>query len=57
MIFCNVHNRNVHIKNSVSHHTKPFSVAKSDCSCNVSKPVIFKSSHVKQLNVSKSMSC
>ena len=43
MSFCNVRNRNVHIVNSVSHHTKPFSVGKSDCSRNVSKPVIHKS--------------
>ena len=43
MSSCNVRNRNVHIVNSVSHHTKPFSVGKSDCSRNVSKPVIHKS--------------
>ena len=36
----NVHNRNVHIVNSISHHTKPLSVGKSDCSLDVSKPVI-----------------
>ena len=36
----NVRNRNVHIVNSISHHTKPLSVGKSDCSGNVSKPVI-----------------
>ena len=43
MSSCNVRNRNVHIVNSVSHHTKPFSVGKSDCSRNVSKPLIHKS--------------
>ena len=36
---CNVRNRNVQIVNSISHHTKPLSVGKFDCSCNVSKPV------------------
>ena len=51
-----VRNRNVHIVNSISHHTKPLSVGKSDCSRNVSKPVICKFLHVKPLNVSKSMS-
>ena len=40
MSSCNVRNRNVHIVNSVGHHTKPLSAGKSDCSCNVSKPVI-----------------
>ena len=53
---CNVRNRNVHIVNSISHHTKPLSVGKSDCSRNVSKPFICKSLHVKPLKVSKSMS-
>ena len=41
----NVRNRNVCVVNSISHHTKPLSVGKSDCSCNVSKPVICKSSN------------
>ena len=27
-------------RNSISRHTKPLSVGKSDCSCNVSKPVV-----------------
>ena len=40
MSSCNVRNRNVHIVNSINHHTKPLSVGKSDCSHNVSKPVI-----------------
>ena len=48
--------RNVHIVNSISRHTKPLSVAKSDCSRNVRKPVICKSLQVKPLNVSKSIS-
>ena len=56
MSSCNVRNRNDHIVNSVSHHTKPLSVGKSDCSRNVSKPVICKSLHVKSLKVSKSRS-
>ena len=56
MSSCNVRNQNVHIVNSISHHTKPLSVSKSDCSHNVSKPVICKSLHVKPLKVSKSMS-
>ena len=56
MSSCNVRNRNVHIVNSISRHTKPLSVGKSDCSRNVRKPVICKSLHVKSLNVSKSMS-
>ena len=55
MSSCNVRNRNVHIVNSVSHHTKPFSVnsvshhtkpfsvGKIWFSRNVSKPVIHKS--------------
>ena len=42
---CNVCGRNVHTVNSTSHHTKPLSVGKSDCFCNVSKPVICKSSN------------
>ena len=40
MSSCNVPNQNVHIVNSISHHTKPLSVGKSDCLCNVSKSVI-----------------
>ena len=32
MSSCNVRNRNVHIVNSISHHTKTLSVGKSDCS-------------------------
>ena len=55
MSSCNIRNRNVQFINSIS-HTKPLSVGKSDCSHNVSKPVICKSSHVKPLKVSKSMS-
>ena len=43
--FCNVRNRNVNIINSVSHHTELLGISKSDCSCNVSKPVICKSSN------------
>ena len=46
MSSCNVCNQNVHIVNSISHHTKPLSVGKSDCSCNVSKPVICKSLNI-----------
>ena len=56
MSFCDVPNRNFHIVNSVNHHTKPFSVGKSDCSRNVSKAVICKSLHVKPLNLIKSVS-
>ena len=56
MSSCNVGNRNVHIVNSISHHTKPLSVGKSDCSRNVSKPVICKSLHIEPLNVGKFMS-
>ena len=56
MSSCNVCSRNVQIVNSVSYHTKPFSVAKHDFSHNVNKPVICKSLHVEPLNVSKSMS-
>ena len=51
---CYVHNRNV-VK-SISHHTKPLNVGKSECSHNVSKPVICKSLLVKPLKVNKSMS-
>ena len=40
MSSCNVRNRNVLIVNSFSHHTKPLSVDKSDCSRNVSKPLV-----------------
>ena len=40
MSSCNVPNQNVLIKNSVSYHTKPLSVGKSDFSRNVSKPII-----------------
>ena len=40
MSSCNVRNQHVHIVNSISYHTKPFSVGKSDCSRDVSKPVI-----------------
>ena len=57
MSLCNVGNRNLHTVNSISHHTKPVSVGKFDFSHNVRKPVICKSSHVKTLNVSKSISC
>ena len=46
MSSCNVRNRNVHIVNSISHHTKALSVGKSDSSCNVSKSVIYKSSKI-----------
>ena len=51
MSSCNVCNRNVRIVNSISHHTKLLSVGKSDCSRNVSKPVIHESVVV---NLSKS---
>ena len=54
--FCNERNQYFHIINSISHHTKPLSVGKFDCSCNVSKPVICKSLQVRPLHVSKSMS-
>ena len=37
---CNVRNCNVHIVDSISHHIRPSSVNKSDCSHDVSKPVI-----------------
>ena len=40
MSSCNVRNQNVHIVNSISHHIKPLNVGKSDCSRDVSKPVI-----------------
>ena len=43
MSSCNVCNQNVLIVNIISHHTKPLSVGKSDCSRNVSKPVICES--------------
>ena len=56
MSSCDVCNQNVRIVNSISCHTKPLNVRKSDCSCNISKPVICKSLYVKPLNVSKSMS-
>ena len=49
---CNVRNRNVHIINSISHQ---LSVCKSDCSSNVSKPVICKSLHVEPSKFSKLM--
>ena len=39
----NVRNQKVLIANSISHHTKLLSVGKSDCSRNVSKPVICES--------------
>ena len=51
MSSCNVCNRNVNIVNGISHHTKPLSVGKSDCSCSVSKPIICESVVV---NISKS---
>ena len=56
MSSCNVRSRNIHMVNSVSYHTKPLSDGKSDCSRNVSKPVICKSLHVKPLKVRKSIS-
>ena len=40
MSSCNVPNQIVLIKNSVSYHTKPLSVGKSDFFRNVSKPII-----------------
>ena len=40
MSSCNARNQNLHIANSIGHHTKPLSVGKSDCSCDVSKPDI-----------------
>ena len=51
MSSCNVRNRIVHIVNSISHHTKPLSVGKYDCSRNVSKPAIRESVVVKLCNV------
>ena len=56
MSSCNIYNRNVNIVKSISHHTKPLNVGKSDCSRNVSKPVICKSLPVKPLKDNKSMS-
>ena len=56
MSSCNVRNRNVLTVKNITHHTKPLSVGKSDHSRHVSKSVICKSLHVKQLKVSKSMS-
>ena len=47
MSSCNVRNQNVHIVNSISDHTKPLSVGKSDCTRNVSKLVICKSLQAK----------
>ena len=60
MSSCNVRSRNVHIVNSISHHTKPLSVGKSGCSRDVSKPVIRESvavnisnsAHKRSFNVS-----
>ena len=46
MSSCNAPNRNYHIIKSISHHAKPLSVGRSDCSYNVSKPVICKSSNI-----------
>ena len=43
MSSCNVRNQNIRIVNSFSHHTKSLSVGKSDCSRDVSKPVIHES--------------
>ena len=57
MSSCNVLNQNVHIVNSISHHTKSLSADKSDCSHNVSKPVICKSLRVKPLNVLNVSKC
>ena len=48
---CNARNRSVHIVNSISHHTKPLSVGKSDCFCDVSKLVICKSSNKSVRNI------
>ena len=60
MSSCNVRSRNVHIVNSISHHTKPLNVGKSGCSRDVSKPVIRESvavnisnsAHKRSFNVS-----
>ena len=52
-----VRNRNVHIVNSISRHTKPLSVGKSDCSRNVSKPVIRESVIVNLSKRARKRSC
>ena len=52
-----VRNRNVHIVNSISRHTKPLSVGKSDCSRNVSKPVIRESVVVNLSKRARKRSC
>ena len=57
MSSCNVRNRNVLIVNSISHHTKPLSVGKSDCSRNVSKPVIRESVVVNLSKRARKRSC
>ena len=54
---CNVHSQNVLIVNSVCHHTKPLSVGKSDCSRNVSKPVICESVVVSLSKCARKQSC
>ena len=35
MIFCNVHNLNVHMINSISRHIKSLNAGKSNCSSNL----------------------
>ena len=57
MSSCNVRIRNVLIVNSISHHTKPLSIGKSDCSRSVSKPVIRESVVVNFSNCARKRSC
>ena len=57
MSSCNVRIRNVLIVNSISHHAKPLSVGKSDCSRSVSKPVIRESVVVNFSNCARKRSC
>ena len=53
---CNIRNRNVYIVISISHHTKPLSVGKPECSRDVSKPVIRESVVVRISNSARKRS-
>ena len=57
MSSCNVRNRNVLIVNSISHHSKPLGVGKSDCSRNINKPVIRESAVVSLRKRARKRSC
>ena len=45
MNYCNARSQNVHIVNGISRHIKPLIDGQSTFSCNVTKPVICKSSN------------